>query len=235
MEPKWQMPLNLGDRKVEVLSEGWYVHFRCQEPGLSFPWEQIVRRDGNINAVKVLVIVVPPDTALEGRMTPVEVIHRCGPQHCSVLLIHEKRPYPALIKGAPSGPLCELPGGIVEAEDVTISSAAVREFLEEIKMRGGRLVAQRELLSVPSPADSAAHLEAYALYSVVYQGDTADIGGLDEGITRCEVLSLATAYHILKARHEARAQCVELKSLLALLMLEHEYLDRYGQALFRPV
>lgn len=232
MDYAWDRHLDLEGKDVKVLGSGHQVLFSCQQPGVSFPWLQIVHHSGNIRAARVLPIIVPEDTVAAEDATCLEIIHSVGPERCSVLFVHEKRPYPALVKGAPGDTLCEMPGGVIEGSDVSIEGGAMREFFEEVGADESGVLAKMPLILEPAPASAGAQIEGHSLYCIVYRAQKDFCPNVDEPISKLSVVPLSNSYRWLTIRHELGEECTELKTLLALLMLQQEYFDLYGSTLF---
>ena len=233
MANEWQKPLDVDGKNLRILGKGSnQVLFSVQQPGVPFRWEQIVQSNGNIFAARTLPIIVPEDVPDRLQRSVLELIHWATPARCAALFIHEKRPYPALVKDAVGETLCEMPGGIIEASDVSVASAAVREFLEEIGADPKRVLAQMPLLSVPAPVSAGAQIEGQSLYCVVYRAQNEFRPTTDEPIAKVNVVPLTEAYRWLLGRHERREECTEMKTLLALLILQEEYRRAYGVSFY---
>lgn len=230
---KWQEPLDLERcNGVKVLGAGWYTLFEAQYQGVAFSWEAIVQSKGQIRSVRVLPILIPQDVEVPKGTSVTQAIGFAGPARCSVALIYEKRPWPALVQDAPGDTLLEMPGGILEIGDSSVSVAAMREFLEELGAHGGgAILATDSLLKEPSPADAGGHIEGHSLIAIAYRGpnEFRVAEGHKDPIEKYELLSLPTAYRLLLGRHERREQCVDLKTLAALLMLERAYYETRGE------
>ena len=203
-----------------------------------------MRSDGTIYAAKALVVIIPKEYDLSynlnvGTTEPVwgsradflEILYDVGLKKCKVLFIHEKRPYPALVNDAAGETLCDLPGGVLKNGELSVVGG-VREFMEELGADASAVVGELKLVDVPSPVSAGAQIEGYSISALLYKGNTNFTVQAEEGIARFEVLPLVDGYHTLKRRHENREECVDLKTLGALLMLERAYMDRFGKPIF---
>ncbi len=230
MSEDWRRGLDLDGKNPEVLASAHQVLFRCQYPGVTFPWVQIVHNQGNVYAAKVLPIIIPEDAASGRNCEFLRVLHDVGPANCKVLLLHEKRPYPALVKDAVGETLTDLPGGVIEPGEV-VSSGALREFFEE-SGGGAEIVAYTPILEVPSPASAGAQIEGNSIWAVACKRKGEFKAPADEPIARFELLPLRFAYRELKRRHEGKKECVELKTLGALLMLQQAYYEAWHEMIY---
>lgn len=230
--PAWQKALDVDGKDSQVLGSGHHTLFTCQEPGVPFRWAQIVMSQGNIYAAKVLAIVIPKTLAIYPGDSLLDILRAAGPENCKVVLIHEKRPYPALVKDYPGTTLRELAGGVIDDGDVTLAKGGVREFLQELGANPEAIVAQKPLLRVPAPASAGAQIEGYYLHCILYRGATDFKVSSDEPIAKFELVPLPEAHHSLLARHEDLQECTEIKTLLALQMLQQEYIDKFGKTFF---
>jgi 8-oxo-dGTP pyrophosphatase MutT (NUDIX family) len=225
----------LQKRCVEVLATDYQTLIRLPE-GVKYPWEVIVRTDGGILAVRALVIVVPKSTELKVGEDLLDVIYRVGPKQCRAVLVHEERAYPALIEDYPGTMLRELPGGVVDDADgsakVGGGNAAVRECFEEIGASPDDVMATLPLLGVGAPASCAAQLEGHALHAVLYRGETELGISADETVRKFELVPLPQVYRSVLDQHENKVACTEVKTLLALLMLQQAYIDRFREHFF---
>ncbi|MDO8515947.1 MAG: NUDIX domain-containing protein [bacterium] len=221
MSEKWSEKLDLEGKNPKVHARTHHVLFECQEPGVKFPWVQIVQKDCAISAVKVLPIVIQTKV-FEGASDLRALARNTRKENWGIILVHEKRPYPALVKDAPGTTLAELPGGLVDPTDNSLKVAALRELWEELGIPPLQMLVGESLIETPCPASAGAQIEGYSIYAAAFRDPSGIVLSQEEPIAKYEVIPFVDAYENLLQRHEQKEQCVDFKSLAAILMLERK-------------
>lgn len=235
MSEAWRRLLDLDGKNPVVIAAGKFQTLFAADGPNRVRFEQIVRTDGTIYAARVLPIVVPTDTVVPSDSAMcIEIIRAAGPHRCTVLFTHEVRPVPYNVGSAEGDELVEIPGGVTQKEqEGTIQVGALQEFFQETGASADNVLAQMPLVAFPAPVSGGAQIELQSLYCVVYRGGTTEFRPGEGLIKKISVISLPQAFNWVYGEHEARSHTSEMKTWLALLLLDKAYREAYnGVSLF---